>query len=127
LFVRGGIFKLLWSLFIDSKESIPRAFVACVGFVQQFIWARNRVGIGLSYRPPGYICWRNWFLESILELLKSIKIRPLVGRCDTPILSRFLAPIDCCKIPAQGRFFHLPFVIGSKSSLWYFDENYLLA
>jgi hypothetical protein len=25
--------------------------------------ARNRVGIGLSYSPPGYIAWRNWFHE----------------------------------------------------------------
>jgi len=24
--------------------------------------ARNRIGIGVSYRPPGYTAWRNWFL-----------------------------------------------------------------
>jgi hypothetical protein len=56
--------------------------------------ARNRVGIGLSYRPamPGYIGWRNWFLgidswapykfknsSSELEFLKSIGARNRAG------------------------------------------------
>jgi hypothetical protein len=40
-------------------------------------------------------------LESILGLHKSLKIRALAGRYDNPIHTRFLAPIDCLKIPAQ--------------------------
>jgi hypothetical protein len=31
----------------------------CAGIFRQSMGARNRVGIGLSYRPPGYIGWRN--------------------------------------------------------------------
>jgi hypothetical protein len=59
--------------------------------------ARNEVGIGLSYRPAtqsGEI----GSLESILGLLKSLKIRALAGRYDNLNPTRFLAPIDCLKI-----------------------------
>jgi hypothetical protein len=37
----------------------------CAGIFKQSMGARNRVGIGLSYRPAKlqYIGWRNWFLE----------------------------------------------------------------
>jgi hypothetical protein len=39
---------------------------------------RNRVGIGLSYRPPGYIGWRGIdSLKSIPGLLKGLQIRAL--------------------------------------------------
>jgi hypothetical protein len=31
-------------------------------FFPHSMWARNREGIGLSYRPAGYIGWRNWLL-----------------------------------------------------------------
>ena len=54
--IRGRIFKLLNFLRIDSKESIPPAYVAL------------RAGIRQPY---------------------------------TAIPTRFLAPIDCLKIPAQ--------------------------
>jgi hypothetical protein len=40
-------------------------------------------------------------LESIPGLLTSLIIRAPAGRDDNPILTRFLAPIDCSKIPAQ--------------------------
>jgi hypothetical protein len=50
---RARIFKLLRSPGIDSKESIPPDYVACVGILEQSPGARNRVGIGLSYRPAG--------------------------------------------------------------------------
>ncbi len=40
------------------------------------LWgARNRVGMGCRNGPPGYIGWRNDSLESILGLLKNLKIR----------------------------------------------------
>jgi hypothetical protein len=41
-------------------------------------------------------------LESIPGLLTSLIIRALAGRYDNHILTRFLAPIDCSKILAQG-------------------------
>jgi hypothetical protein len=43
-----GIFKLLRSPGIDSKETIPPAYVACAGILEQSIG--NRVAIGLPYR-----------------------------------------------------------------------------
>jgi hypothetical protein len=44
--------------------------------------ARNRVGIGLSYRPA--------------------RLHRLAGQYDNSVPSRFLAPIDCYKIPVQN-------------------------
>jgi hypothetical protein len=55
---------------IDSKESIPPAYVARAGILKQSMGARNRIGKGLSYRPAGLpsladlIYW-NRFLGSI--------------------------------------------------------------
>jgi hypothetical protein len=40
-------------------------------------------------------------LKSIPGLFISLKIQPLAGRYDNPIPPRFLAPIDCSKIPTQ--------------------------
>jgi hypothetical protein len=54
--------------------------LSCIGILKQSM--EVRVVIGLSYRPAS-LCL-------------------LVGRYDNPIPSRFLAPIDCSKIPAQG-------------------------
>jgi hypothetical protein len=42
--IRDGIFKLLRSPGIDSKEAIPPAYVACVGIFKRSMGARNRVG-----------------------------------------------------------------------------------
>ncbi len=65
---------------------------------------RNQVGIGLLYRPARL----RRLAESIPGLLKSLKIPPLAVRNDNPIHTRFLALIDCYKIPAQAPFpFHL--------------------
>jgi hypothetical protein len=64
------IFKFLGSTGIDSKESIPPAYVACAGIFKQSMGARNQVGIRLSYRPARlhrlaeFIPW-NRFLGSI--------------------------------------------------------------
>jgi hypothetical protein len=68
---------------MDSKESIPPAYVA---------WrasTTNRVVVLASQAG-------NRFLAS----LKSLQIRALAGWYDNPIPTRFLAPIDCLKIPA---------------------------
>jgi hypothetical protein len=40
--------------------------------------------------------------ESIPGLLKSLQIQALAGRYYNPITTRFLAPIACLKIKAQG-------------------------
>jgi hypothetical protein len=45
------------------------------------MWARNRVGIGLSYWPA--------------------RLHRLAGRYDNAVPTRFLAHIDCSKTPAQ--------------------------
>jgi hypothetical protein len=68
-------FFMYWSGGIDSKEPIPLANVARAGILKQSMGARNRVGIGLSYRPArlqkaGGID----SLESILLLHKRLKI-----------------------------------------------------
>ncbi len=72
---RGGILKFLWSPGIDSKELIPPAYAlaglynnpiparflspldcskvpAPCWYFRQSIGTRNKVGIGLLYRPP---------------------------------------------------------------------------
>jgi hypothetical protein len=38
----------------------------------------------LSYLPPGYTAWRNWFLVIVSWLLKSLKIRALHFANRTP-------------------------------------------
>jgi hypothetical protein len=76
--------KRLRSLGIDSEGSIPPAYVA---------WqagTTNRVVV--PARQAG-----NRYLGS----LKGLQIRTLAGRYDFPIPTRFLALIDCSKIPAQ--------------------------
>ncbi len=68
--IRARICKHLRSPGIDSKESIPPAYVACAGIFKQSMGDRNRVGIGLSYRPAKlnrlaeFIPW-NRFLGSL--------------------------------------------------------------
>jgi hypothetical protein len=118
--LRDGIFKLLRRPGINSKELIPPA---CAGIFEQSMEAGNRVGIGLSYRHARLQRRGIDSLESIPWLLKGLKIRSLaVRRYDNPTLdepaaaaaggggggdpvlmdlTRFLASIDCSKIPAQ--------------------------
>jgi hypothetical protein len=43
-------FKLLGAQELIPRESIPLAYVAFAGILEQSVAARNRVGIGLSYR-----------------------------------------------------------------------------
>ncbi len=60
-------------------ESICPASSA--GSLEQSMGARNRAGTELSSRPA--------------------RLCSLAGRYDNPIPTRFLAPIDCYKIPAR--------------------------
>jgi hypothetical protein len=48
--------------FSSRGDSIPRTPASRAGIFKQSVGDRKRVGIGLSYRPPGYIGWRNSFL-----------------------------------------------------------------
>ncbi len=89
---RDCIFKHLRSPGIDFKESIPPAYVACAGILQQYVGARNRVGIGLSYRPA-----------RLHRLAESNPWNSLNYLYENHIPTRFLASIDCSKIPAQVR------------------------
>jgi hypothetical protein len=41
---------------------MPRNIASRAGIFKESMGARNRIGRGLSYRPPGYIGWRNSFL-----------------------------------------------------------------
>ncbi len=66
----AGIFKPIRNPGINSKKSIPPAYVANAGIINNLMGARNRVGIELSYRPAWlhrlaeFIPW-NRFLGSI--------------------------------------------------------------
>jgi hypothetical protein len=59
--IRAQIFKLL----IDSKESVPPAYVACAEIFKQFLRSRNRVGKEKACRtgPSGP-------LHSLAELVR---------------------------------------------------------
>jgi hypothetical protein len=51
---RARIYKRLRSPGIDSKVSIPPAYIACRACT---------ITLFIIYYPPGYISWRNRFLE----------------------------------------------------------------
>jgi hypothetical protein len=90
--VRDGIFKLSRSPGIDFKKLIPPAYVACRARIcKPFKKPRNR-----------FPAWRNPSLGIDSRLHKRLQIRALAGRYDNPIPTRFLALIDCSKIPAQN-------------------------
>jgi hypothetical protein len=99
---RDGVFQLLRNReSIESKESIPPAYVTCAGIFKQSMRARNRVRIGWSYWPA----WLHSLAELVpwnrfLGYIKVKKIRALAGQYDNPIPTRFLALIDCSEIPA---------------------------
>ncbi len=75
----GKLVKWPFLLFVYSCTSWLSEVSFCInaGIFKQSIGARNRVGIGLSYRPARLVHRANGVdsLESILWLLKSLKIR----------------------------------------------------
>jgi hypothetical protein len=101
------------------KSSMNQYFKPCAGIFKQSMGPRNRVGIGLSYRP-GRAGILNFYgaQKSIPRNLPRNRFRqPMepggpVRPYDNPIPTRFLAPKDCFKIPAQAthtawwNFFH---------------------
>ncbi len=91
------------------------AYVACAGIFKQSMGARNRIGIGLSYRPAWLhrlaelipqnrflcslkvkkfgLCWRIDSLESTLGLFESLKNRALAGFVRQPyVIVNFIPP-----------------------------------
>ncbi len=94
-----SIFKLLRSPGIDSKESIPPAYVTCVGNLSPAKGIRNQVGIGLPNRPASLFSlatqFQTRFLESFLAPQQDLSFR-------LSTTTWFLAPLDCFKIPAQS-------------------------
>jgi hypothetical protein len=74
--------------------------------------ARNRVGIGLSYRPAARL---QRVAESIPGLFKNLKVPSLAGRYHEPIPVWFLVHKDCSKILAQASY--TKFEKSSKLSL----------
>jgi hypothetical protein len=83
----------IWpQIFIDTKYTGPKnaqellfffsssGLKASAGILEQSAGARNRVGIGLSYRPTS--------------------LHRLAGRYDNSVHTLFLPPIDCSKLPA---------------------------
>jgi hypothetical protein len=54
---------------LPRKSAVQLLVSNYCGILEQSMGARNRVGIGLSYRAVGYIGWRNRFLGS-LKVLK---------------------------------------------------------
>ncbi len=66
-------------------QEFSRKFFA--GILEQSMGAKNRVGTELSDRPAS--------------------LYSLAGRYDNPFPTRFLAPIDCSKIPALNNE-HVP-------------------
>jgi hypothetical protein len=63
-----------------SCNSLPLSLVTSAGIYKQSMGAGNRVGVGLSYRPARLHTQTGGIgsLESILGLLKSLKIRAQV-------------------------------------------------
>jgi hypothetical protein len=57
------------------QQKIAPVAQYCVGILEQSTAARNRVGIGLSYRPARLHGWRNRFLE--IDFWAPLKIMPL--------------------------------------------------
>jgi hypothetical protein len=56
--------------------------------------------VGFTVQSPNFSTFKepkNRFQET-----NSAKLCSLAGRYDNPIPTRFLAPIDCLKIPTQG-------------------------
>jgi hypothetical protein len=62
---------------VSEYEAKQLRGVFCAGIFKQSMWARNRVGLGLSYRHAKLQAGGINSLESIPELLKSLKFRAL--------------------------------------------------
>ncbi len=106
---RDGSFKLLRSPGIDSKESSPPAYVACRARIcKPFKESMNRFPASRTDATTLFVVPARQAtsaggidsLESIPGLHKSLPIRALGVRYANPILTQFLVPIGCSKIPA---------------------------
>ncbi len=109
---RDSIFNLLMSLGIDSRESVPPAYVTRARIFK--LLRSPRID---SKEPiaPGCVAWRarcnNPTPSQFLASMNCLKIPAQAGRYDNPIPTRFLALADCskkqqeskrCKLNSQG-------------------------
>jgi hypothetical protein len=83
------------------------SILASARFIEKSMRARYRVGIGWSFRPASRDGIFKHFLrspgiDSKESIPPSYVPSSLAGWYDNPTPSRFLAPIDCSKIPAQS-------------------------
>ncbi len=105
----AGIFKLLRGRRSDSKELIPPAYVASARICKRL---RSP---GIDSKESIAPCW-NWFLGSLKPFKNS-------GRYDNPIPTRFLAPLDCLKIPALSKLYNPH----SRTCILFFFEGFLMS
>ncbi len=125
--IRGGIFKLLCSPEIDSKESIPLAYVAWARICKPVKEPRNRFSAWCSGKSNMSVIPARRAENRFLGSLTGLQIPPLAGRYDDSIPTRFLAPIGCYKIPAldsQRRQFKSWFLAhGNRKIIMYMTKK----
>jgi hypothetical protein len=68
-------FRVYKNWVVLCKDSTKEKKKTCAGILEQSMGAKNRVGIGLLYRPA----WLHRLAESIPGLHKSLKIPPLLA------------------------------------------------
>jgi hypothetical protein len=62
--------------------------------------------------------------QESIQGMNSASLCSLAGRYDNPIPTRFLAPIDCFKIPAQNNFLvHRPYILATLDVRTVITEN----
>jgi hypothetical protein len=76
------------------------------GILEQSMGARNREGIGLSFRAVFVNLLRSPGIDSQPGLLKGFHIRAQARRTMWPDQSRFLAPIEVLKYRHSSADFH---------------------
>jgi hypothetical protein len=60
------VFVRVLLILTGLADLLNEKILDCSGILEQSMWARKRVGIGMSYRPAGqHIGWRNRFLGSL--------------------------------------------------------------
>ncbi len=80
-------------------RGINSASLCCLGRICRRLWTLNDFDVDMGHGHLDFNLFPNRFQESIFHPLTRLQIPALAGRYDNPIPTRFLAPIDCLKIP----------------------------
>ncbi len=84
-----------WAKSIPWKRFPSFLNVCKFGFCLR--WHSEYFTVYFSFsQTGGHIMW------PYFRLVTAVQCCSLAGRYDNPVLTRFLYPIDCCEIPAQG-------------------------